>query len=121
MEKFEELKNKIYSVYIPKLTDKAKEVNLNVYNFLNKDSKIEPKLFNDLYIMCHMSREELKFLIYDICMRITKEYNLICDSFHRKTPDILYVSLIETCNHNLMIDISRLLNEFEIKRDLFKI
>lgn len=105
MEKFEELKQQIHN--------KSKEVNTYVHNFLNRENNINPVLFNDLYINCHMSREELKLLIYNISMKIIKEYNLSCNTFHKKTPDLLYAPLIDSCNQNLMIDISNLLSCFD--------
>jgi hypothetical protein len=121
MEKIMELKNKIHKEYIPILVDKAKETNMRVTDFLNKDKDIDPNLFNDLYMYCHMSREEFKFLIYDISMKLTKEFNSICHPLCRKTPDLFYGPLIKICNDNLMIDITQILTEFENIRSKCKI
>ena len=76
--------------------------------------------FNDLYLDMHMSREDLKLLIYTLSMNIMLIYNGICSPKQRHTPDLIYAPLIEECNKNLMVDIGNLLNHFDTRINILK-
>ena len=110
MEKFNELRNRIHEHLKEELLICAKHSNSRVYEFLNRENN---KNFNDLYIDCHMAREELKNKIYNISLESIKGYNLICNTNNRKTPDFLYTSLIEECNKELMVNVALLMNTFQ--------
>jgi hypothetical protein len=105
--------------------DFDKENLINYAEMSNESTKLvryrkEDTNINDLYHYMHMSREDLKLLIYTLSMNIISVYNGICDPKHRKTPDLIYAPLIEECNKNLMVDINNLLNNFNDRINILK-